>query len=68
MARNKETPLHFDLPDGDSVDLITWDFVLKELDNQLKGSLIKMSESNEHLKKIADKLESFIDDDAGEEE
>jgi hypothetical protein len=66
MARNQETPVTFMLPDNDQVDLITWEFVLKQLDDLTATTLEKMMQSNTHLKNIANKLESFIDD--GEEE
>ena len=63
MARDKTTPLHFDLPDNDSVDLITWEHVLHQLSENMKNTLIKMAQSNQHLDNIATKLESFIDND-----
>ena len=31
-ARDNTIPVTFELPDGDTVELITWDFVLKKLD------------------------------------
>lgn len=65
MARNKETPLHFDLPDDDSVDLITWEFVLMKLNDSMSGVLTKMEESNGHLDEIAKRLEEFVEDQEG---
>lgn len=60
MARNKETPLTFMLPDG-QVDLITWEYVLQQLNTLMDPILKKMDDSNKHLENIADKLETFID-------
>ena len=65
MARNQETPVTFMLPDNDQVNLITWEFVLKQLDELTDTTLGKMEQSNTHLKNIADKLETFVD---GEED
>lgn len=67
MARNQETPVTFEFPDGDSAKLITWEYVLKQLEDLLTEPLNKMMASNGHLKNIADKLEEFIDDDDKEE-
>lgn len=66
MARNQETPVTFILPDNDQVDLITWEFVMKQLSDRMKDTLTKMAESNTHLEHIATKLESFIDDNEEE--
>lgn len=62
MARNSSTPATFELPDGDKVELITWDFVLDKLDGLLGPVFEKMYKNNEHLSNIADRLEVFIED------
>ena len=62
MARNKATPVTFNLPDNDVVQLITWEFVLEKLNKQLQPTLDLMAENNTHLDHIATKLESYIDD------
>lgn len=63
MARNNETPLTFNLPDGDSVQLITWEFVLKQLEELTRGTFDKMAASNGHLENIAKKLEEWASDE-----
>lgn len=63
MARNQETPLTFNLPDGDSVQLITWEFVLKQFDELTRSTFDKMAASNGHLENIAKKLEEWASDD-----
>lgn len=63
MARNQETPLTFNLPDGDSVLLITWEFVLKQFDELTRSTFDKMAASNGHLENIAKKLEEWASDD-----
>jgi hypothetical protein len=63
MARNTATPVTFELPDNDHVELITWDFVLDKLDTLMAPILDKMYQSNAHLEEIAKKLEEFADDD-----
>lgn len=65
MARNKETPLTFNLPDGDSVQLVTWEFILNQLNDSMSGVLAKMEESNGHLDEIAKRLEEFVEDQEG---
>ena len=59
MARNSATPVTFELPDGDKVELVTWDFVLDKLDKLLTPVFEQMYASNEHLSNIAEKLEGF---------
>jgi hypothetical protein len=58
MARNQETPVTFNFPD-DSVELITWPYVLKQLDENLKPVLDKMDSCNTHLNSIATTLEEM---------
>lgn len=67
MARNQETPLTFNLPDGDSVQLITWEFVLKQFDELTRSTFDKMAASNGHLENIAKKLEEWASDEGGED-
>lgn len=68
MARNQETPLTFNLPDGDKVECITWDFVLAETGKRMEPILDVIGDNIKHLKAIADKLEEWASDDEGEGE
>lgn len=63
MARNQETPLTFNLPDGDHVECITWDFVLAETAKRMEPILDVIGDNIKHLKAIADKLEEWASDD-----
>lgn len=63
MARNSATPVTFELPDGDHVELITWDFVLDKLDTLMEPIFDKMYLSNAHLDAIATRLEELANDE-----
>lgn len=62
MARNSATPVTFELPDNDHVELITWDFVLDKLDKVMEQVFDKMYQSNNHLDAIATRLEDLAND------
>jgi hypothetical protein len=64
MARNKETPLHFDLPDDDSVDLITWEFVLMKLDEEMASALNHLNGSTNQLTRISERIQEWLDEQA----
>lgn len=60
--RDNTTPVTFELPDGDTVQLITWEFVLKKLEEVLNPTIDHLSVINTQLEKIDQKLESWIKD------
>lgn len=62
MARSKETPLHFDLPDDDSVDLITWEFVMMKLNEEMAGALDHLSGSTTQLERISGRIQEWLDE------
>lgn len=65
MAKTNETPVTFNLPDG-QVQLITWDFVLAESEKRMASVFEKMAASNNRLDAIATRLEEWAqegDDD-----
>lgn len=62
MARNSATPVTFELPDNDHVELITWDYVLDKLDTLMEPIFDKMHLSNGHLDAIATRLEELAND------
>lgn len=59
VKRDDTKPLVFELPDGDKVSLITWGYVLKQLDEQLTPVVDHLSSMNKDLKRIDDKLEEL---------
>lgn len=63
MARNTATPVTFDLPDGDRVELITWDFVLEQFNTRMEPVFEKMYATNAHLDAIATRLEEMINEE-----
>ena len=60
MARDQKIPVTFTLPDGDVVSLITWEFVLDKLQQNLNPTVTKLGEINNHLKQIDDRLAEMI--------
>lgn len=62
MARNKETPVHFELPDDDSVDLITWEFVLKTLNDEMANALNHLNGSTTQLERISGRIQQWLDE------
>lgn len=65
MPRDDSKPVTFLLPDG-SVDLITWAFVLNELDKRLAPMLGNLEAINNALTIIDNKLDDWVDNN-GEE-
>lgn len=62
MARDQKIPVTFKLPDGDVVSLITWEFVLDKLQQNLNPTVTKLGEINNHLKQIDDRLAEMIEE------
>ena len=62
MDRNKETPLHFDLPDDDSVDLITWEFVMMKLNDEMGSALDHLNGSTTQLERISGRIQEWLDE------
>ena len=62
MARDQKIPVTFTLPDGDVVSLITWEFVLDKLQQNLNPTVTKLGEINNHLKQIDDRLAEMIEE------
>ena len=60
MANNINTPkiASFEVPEG-TIDLITWQYVLDQLDVLLESTLDKLETNNTHLENIANTLESW---------
>lgn len=62
MARNKETPVTFQLPDDDEVNLITWEFVVSKAEKILNGVLSNLELINADLTRIDNKILTWIDE------
>lgn len=64
-ARDNTIPVTFELPDGDVVELITWDFVLKKLDEEMAETLAYLSDNNVQLKRIEDRIDEWLAEQEG---
>lgn len=65
MPRDDSKPVTFLLPDG-RVDLITWSFVLNELDKRLSPMLGNLEAINNALTIIDKKLDVWVNTDEEE--
>lgn len=61
-AREEKTPVHFDLPDGDQVDLIPWAYVVDKSNTILSGIISNLASINEDLTRIDNKIQTWIDE------
>lgn len=61
-ARDEKTPVHFDLPDGDQVDLIPWAYVVDKSNTILSGIISNLASINEDLTRIDNKIQTWIDE------
>ena len=60
MARDKSKPMEIQTPDGDNINLITWEFVLKQLDQQFSETLNLIENNNEQLRRIDQRFDELI--------
>ena len=63
--RDQKMPVIFDLPDNDTVALITWEFVVDKCETILGGIIDNISLMNADLTRIDTKLLDWIPDDSG---
>lgn len=68
MARDNTQPMVFELPDGDTVALITWDYVMKKLDEELTPVVESMSKINSYLERIDDRVQYWLDSQKEDDE
>lgn len=54
-------PVVFHLPDGDSVNLITWSYVLKQLNEQLQPVIDILTAENVDLERINDRVDEWLE-------
>jgi len=64
-ARDNTIPVTFELPDGDTVDLITWDFVLKKLEEEMAETLAYLSDNNDQLTRIENRIDEWLAEQEG---
>lgn len=60
MAHDLSKPMEIQTPDGDSINLITWEFVLKQLDQQFSETLNLIENNNEQLRRIDRHFDDLI--------
>ncbi len=62
IKRDNSKPQVFELPDGDKVALITWDYVMKQLDEQLSPMIDSLNAIHKDLTRIDTKLADLTKD------
>ena len=58
MAVSNSTPLTFDLPDGDHVELCTWPYILSIINEPLT----RISSANESINASLERIEAKVDE------
>lgn len=53
-------PLTFELTDGNIVNLITWEYVMKKLEEELSETLSYLSNNNTQLERIEDRIDEWL--------
>lgn len=66
VSRDDSQPVRFELPDGDAVDLVTWAYIMKKLEIEMKDTLTNMSLINEYLKRINNRVDYWLDQQSDE--
>lgn len=61
MPRDEKQPLHFDLPDNDSVDLIPWAFVVDKCETILAGVIDSISSMEADVTRIDNKVKEWLE-------
>lgn len=62
IKRDNSKPQVFELPDGDKVALITWDYIMKQLDEQLSPMIDSLNAIHKDLTRIDTKLADLTKD------
>lgn len=55
-------PLTFELPDGNTVDLITWEYVEDRLNRELSPVITDLESINTQLGRIEDRIDQWLED------
>lgn len=61
MVRDPKTPVQFQLPDNDTVDLIPWAYVVAKFDEILEGPLDTMELINKDLERIDTRIGQWLE-------
>lgn len=67
MDFDQRMPLTFELPDGDVASVITWEYVIYQLEQQLGKSLDHMESINSNLEVIDNKLTQWLPEEEKED-
>ena len=59
-----KTPLTFDTPDGDTIILPPWDYIVDKIGYLLEPTIEKMHNINQSLEVIDNRLDDWIPEDA----
>lgn len=59
-----KTPLTFDTPDGDTIILPPWDYIVDKISYLLEPTIEKMHNINQSLTVIDNRLDDWIPEDA----
>lgn len=59
-----KTPLTFDTPDGDTIILPPWDYIVDKICYLLEPTIEKMHNINQSLEVIDNRLDDWIPEDA----
>lgn len=62
MARDPKKPLTFQLPDNDNVALVTWDYIINKLTEDLTETIDVVEEINKDLKLIDAKIGKWLEE------
>lgn len=63
MLFDDKVPVTFNLPDGDSVSLVTWAYITHKLNEELTPIVNSIDQINKHLTTIDTKLGELTDAD-----
>lgn len=61
MARDDKQPMVFELPDGDTVSLITWAYVMNKLEQELSDAVASMVKTNGYLTRINARADYWLE-------
>ena len=62
MAVTNKTPVTFELPDGDRVDLCTWPYIVSKLEEVLNPLIDSITAMNDSLLLIEGKIDTWLEE------
>lgn len=63
MAVSNTTPVTFELPDGDRVELCTWPYIVSKLEELITPITSSLTATNNALLVIESKVDSWLEED-----